>query len=92
MLTKIKSWLNSQIRYTPPLLSLLSHYEDRAIIYIVVKDKVGKIFKEELAKVARSPALIKQFSAQDAHLLGYLLGYEDKLAMTKRSKNLSKLI
>lgn len=90
MLIKIKSWLDSQFRYTStPPLSLLSHYEDSTITFIVVKDKLGNIFKEKLSKVARSPVLIRQFSAQDAHLLGYLLGHEDTLATIKSEKILA---
>lgn len=91
MLSKIISWLDSQTRLpsSAPPLCLLSHYEDSATTIIVVKDKLGKIFKEELRKIARSPALIRQFSAQDAHLLGYLLGYEDTLATIKSQKNLT---
>lgn len=79
----IKSWLDRcQLRKaTSPSLRLLSHYEDKARTIVIIKDKMGHIFKERLATIARSQHYIQQFSIQDAHLLGYLLGHEDALVV-----------
>jgi hypothetical protein len=61
------------------MLSLLSHYEDdQCSTMVVIKDKLGQIFKKRLEEIARDPEMIKKFSAKDAHLLGYLLGFADQ--------------
>lgn len=72
MMSFYKSWLN---RY-----KLLSHYEENQCTMVVFKNKLGRIFKVKLNKIARDKVIIRQFSRQDAHLLGYLLGCEDTLA------------
>ncbi|MCS5709977.1 hypothetical protein [Candidatus Berkiella aquae] len=84
----IKSWLHRcRLRKNPsPTLHLLSHYEDKTNTMVIIKDKVGTIFKERLATIARSQQYIRQFSAQDAHLLGYLLGHQDALAVSAYKK------
>jgi len=74
----LKSWLN---RYR-----LLSHYEENRCTIVVIKTKLGRVFKVKLNKIARNRILIKQFSRQDAHLLGYLLGCEDTLATLELAK------
>ncbi|MGE3317907.1 MAG: hypothetical protein AB7I18_01315 [Candidatus Berkiella sp.] len=72
MILFFKSWLN---RYR-----LLSHYEENRGTVVVFKNKLGRVFKVKLNKIARNSAFIRHFSKQDAHLLGYLLGCEDTLA------------
>lgn len=69
-------------------LCLMSHYEESTVTMIVVRDSMGQVFKEKLAS-ARNQAFIQQFSAKDAHLLGYLLGHEDTLAVMACEKSLA---
>jgi|GEM_PF-4613693 len=91
MMSKIKSWLHRfrTLFFCSSPLCLLSHYEDSASTMIVVKDKLGQVFKKKLTDIARNQALIQQFSAKDAHLLGYLLGHEDTLASMACEKSLT---
>lgn len=86
-----KSWLDKFWEFfrTKPPLRLMSHYEESTLIMIVVKDNMGQVFKEKLANVARNQAFIQQFSAKDAHLLGYLLGSEDSIATKAFVKTLA---
>lgn len=90
MLLFIKSWLNRcRLRYFRAPLCLVSHYEQSTSTMVVVKDEMGHVFQEKLAKIARNQAYIQQFSAHDAHLLGYLLGHEDTLAAIRFEKTLA---
>ncbi|HRE32587.1 MAG TPA: hypothetical protein PLD88_11485 [Candidatus Berkiella sp.] len=84
----IKSWLHRYLLHKKPspTLCLLSHYEDKTNTMVIIKDKVGTIFKERLATIARSQQYVQQFSAQDAHILGYLLGHQDALAISAYKK------
>lgn len=81
-LQRVKNWLGRyRIRYfTATSWSLLAHYQEKTQTFIVFKDCTGRICKERLVNIARSQDTIQQFSKQDAHLLGYLLGHEDTLA------------
>ncbi len=85
----IKSWLGRyRIRYfTATSFSLLAHYQEKTQTFIVFKDCMGRICKERLVNIARCQHTIQQFSKRDAHLLGYLLGYEDTLAAFTQEKN-----
>lgn len=91
MLNEIKSWLYRCYRryFASPPLYLMSHYEESTSTMIVIQDKMGSIFKEKLTNIARNQMFIQQFSAKDAHLLGYLLGHEDTLAAITHEKNLA---
>lgn len=86
-----KSWLVRflSLFFSSPPLCLMSHYEESTSTMIVVKDKTGQVFKEKLTSIARNQVLIQQFSAKDAHLLGYLLGHEDTLAAIACKKTLA---
>lgn len=88
VLESIKSWLGKcRIRYfTTTSCSLLAHYQEKTHTFIVFKDCLGHICNERLAKIARSQYHIQQFSKQDAHLLGYLLGHEDTLKALAQEK------
>jgi hypothetical protein len=92
MRSKVKSWLDSWWKTffrSSPHLRLLSHYEESTVTIIVVRNNMGQVFKEKLARIARNQAFIQQFSAKDAHLLGYLLGHEDTLAAIACEKSLA---
>lgn len=88
VLTLVKSWLGRcKIRYfSARSWALLSHYQEKTHTFIIFKDCMGRICNERLAKIARSQQYIQQFSKQDAHLLGYLLGHEDTLAALAHEK------
>lgn len=88
ILSFIKSWLSRCVRYfTATPSSLLAHYQEKTSTFIVFKDAKGRICNERLAEIARSQRRIQQFSKQDAHLLGYLLGQEDALAALAQEKH-----
>ena len=90
-ITLKKSWSDRFLiffRAKPPL-RLMSHYEESTSTMIVVKNNMGQVFKEKLTNIARNQAFIQQFSAKDAHLLGYLLGHEDSLAVQACEKSLA---
>ncbi|MBS0286974.1 MAG: hypothetical protein JSR17_06745 [Proteobacteria bacterium] len=62
-----------------PRLFIVSHFYQGQTIQVLIQDSKGKKITQDIQSLARQKKLIKQLSAQDAFLLGYLLA-EDSFA------------
>lgn len=67
-------------------LHLISHFREDNTEKIVYKNNQNEIFIKEI-KAFRKKELIKMFSPVDAHLLGYLLAWEDQKEDVLVAKN-----
>ncbi|MBN9287188.1 MAG: hypothetical protein BGO43_02105 [Gammaproteobacteria bacterium 39-13] len=61
-----------------PEFQLISHYTKNCMTYIVLRNKAGQIFVEELQKTGRKKEFLDKLSPNNAYLLGYLLANEDQ--------------